>query len=106
MNTNRIGEFERDLAFGSVAADTMSFEYYEDELKYAFKDYLYELLKQNDSLLTLGLPSDSVFQRFFTHMDSSLCFLMQSMFATLWTILFNFKTLRVGLLILFGRIIS
>ncbi|MBK7971403.1 MAG: hypothetical protein IPK08_22065 [Bacteroidetes bacterium] len=71
MNTNRIGEFERDLAFGSVAADTMSFEYYEDELKYAFKDYLYELLKQNDSLLTLGLPSDSVFQRFFTHMDST-----------------------------------
>jgi hypothetical protein len=71
MNTNRIGEFERDLAFGSVAADTMSFENYEDELKYAFKYYLYELLKQNDSLLTLGLLSDSVFQRFFTHMDST-----------------------------------
>ncbi|MBL0341585.1 MAG: T9SS type A sorting domain-containing protein [Bacteroidetes bacterium] len=70
-NANRIGNFDRDVAFGPIVGDSATFEDYEEELKYAFKNYLYELLKHNDSLLTLGFSTDSSFQRFYTEMDTS-----------------------------------
>ncbi|MBK9048358.1 MAG: hypothetical protein IPL74_17305 [Bacteroidetes bacterium] len=64
--------FDRDLAFGPIVGDSATFDDYEVELKYAFKNYLYELLKANDSLLSLGLSTDSSFQRFYSEMDASI----------------------------------
>lgn len=59
------------MAFGPIVGDSATFDDYEVELKYAFKNYLYELLKANDSLLSLGLSTDSSFQRFYSEMDTS-----------------------------------
>jgi hypothetical protein len=70
-NSSRIGDFDRDERFGAVVGDSAEYVDFENELSYAAKTSVYEALKQNDSLLTLGLPTDASFQQFFDEMSET-----------------------------------
>ncbi|MBL7928723.1 MAG: T9SS type A sorting domain-containing protein, partial [Bacteroidia bacterium] len=71
VNSNLKGDFDRDARFGAVVGDSAQYEDYGSELIYAAKASVYETLKQNDSLLNLGLPSDASFQDFFNAMNTT-----------------------------------
>lgn len=70
-NSNLQGDFDRDARFGAVVGDSAQYDDYENELNYAAKTSVYETLKQNDSLLTLGLSSDASFQTFYNYMSTT-----------------------------------
>ncbi|MBL0074078.1 MAG: hypothetical protein IPP34_20680 [Bacteroidetes bacterium] len=71
-NANRIGDFDRDLSWGPVVTDTASYLVeYADELSHLFRQHVYDQLSANDSLLTIGSASDSLFQSFYDQMDST-----------------------------------
>lgn len=71
-NANRIGVFDRDLSWGPVVSDTASYIVeYADELSHLFRQDVYDQLSANDSLLTIGSASDSLFQSFYDQMDST-----------------------------------
>ncbi|MFZ9942234.1 MAG: T9SS type A sorting domain-containing protein [Bacteroidia bacterium] len=70
-NSHLLGGFNRDERYGAVVGDSATYIDYESEMSYAGKTIVFETLKQNDSLLTLGLTSDASFQLFYDNMSET-----------------------------------
>jgi hypothetical protein len=70
-NSNLVGGFDRDKSFGAIIGDSLTYNDYEDERSYSDKTMVFESLRQNDSLLTLGLASDASFQEFYSNISET-----------------------------------
>ncbi|MBL0341027.1 MAG: hypothetical protein IPP71_08945 [Bacteroidetes bacterium] len=56
---------DRDVRYGALVLDTLTFEDYSSEFIYKGKEQLYALIKSDTSILIRNTANDSVFTRFY-----------------------------------------
>ncbi|MBI4932225.1 MAG: T9SS type A sorting domain-containing protein, partial [Bacteroidetes bacterium] len=61
---------QREQMFGSIARNQLNFPQFDAENKWVNRQYAFRSLKENPSMLTLGMPDDSVYQNFYNQYAS------------------------------------
>ncbi|MBA3283727.1 MAG: hypothetical protein H0U27_01530, partial [Nitrosopumilus sp.] len=64
-------QFDRDLVYGPIVGDSISYETNQNENSYLSKQRMYEILKSDTSLLTTSRSTDTSFVSFFNLFKSS-----------------------------------
>lgn len=60
-----VAEPDREARYGSTAADTLDFADYAVEFTYKSKQFVYDLITKDTSLLTRNVPGDTTFRNFY-----------------------------------------